>query len=249
MTPKEVKFRKQEIELQQKLVQMLEIMSQDLHGYRVSRDTEAIQTRLAEGAEAKRELYGIFRDYTKHEDGLINLRLNWNFTIQGFLFAAYALSVQKIVEVRGQVIKADIQLDKLDFALGIHELRFLMFVIAVLGFLVSGCVYLSVWAARLAANEIEDKWWKLNNPDSPRPAPAISFRYLLFGKYAGGKIVDNMNKLAKTHVGELPGLCGGGTSWAKQFGFHAPAALPIILTVAWGILAAYSFFTLFSHFQ
>src|SRR5262249_24622108 len=47
------------------------------------------------------KLYSAFRDYVKHEDDLTNNRLNWNFTIQGFLFAAYSFSVQKIVEVRG----------------------------------------------------------------------------------------------------------------------------------------------------
>src|SRR5580658_9768416 len=39
--------------------------------------------------------YKLFRDYIEHEDSLINQRLLWNINIQGFLFAAYGLSVQK----------------------------------------------------------------------------------------------------------------------------------------------------------
>src|ERR1051325_2213045 len=44
--------------------------------------------------------YKIFRDYIEHEDGLIDKRLLWNINIQGFLFATYGFSVQKLAEVQ-----------------------------------------------------------------------------------------------------------------------------------------------------
>src|SRR5688572_28835390 len=34
------------------------------------------------------EQYHLYRDYLKHEDGLINYRLTWTLTLQGLLFAA-----------------------------------------------------------------------------------------------------------------------------------------------------------------
>lgn len=45
------------------------------------------------------KLYEVFRDYLKHEDALVNNRLTWTLTIQGFLFAAYGLSIQKRLDV------------------------------------------------------------------------------------------------------------------------------------------------------
>ena len=44
----------------------------------------------------KAEHFKIFRDYMQHEDNLINQRVSWNSTIQGFLFATYGLSQQKL---------------------------------------------------------------------------------------------------------------------------------------------------------
>src|SRR5437763_1604980 len=51
-----------------------------------------------------RDLYRIFRSYIAHEDDLINQRQTWNLTIQGFLFAAYAFSLQKLVEAESRAI-------------------------------------------------------------------------------------------------------------------------------------------------
>ncbi len=45
------------------------------------------------------KIYEIFRDYIKHEDGLINSRLMWILTINGFLFTAYGLTLQKKLDI------------------------------------------------------------------------------------------------------------------------------------------------------
>jgi hypothetical protein len=49
--------------------------------------TPAVPEKLAEHFE-------LYRDYVKHEDELINRRLTWLLTVQGFLFAAYGLTNQ-----------------------------------------------------------------------------------------------------------------------------------------------------------
>jgi hypothetical protein len=47
------------------------------------------------------EIYQIFREYLRHEDGLANNRLSWMPTIHGFLYASYAFTIQtKIQEAR-----------------------------------------------------------------------------------------------------------------------------------------------------
>jgi hypothetical protein len=45
--------------------------------------------------------YKIFRDYVEHEDFLVNNRLLWNINIQGLLFAAYAIALQRILGGQG----------------------------------------------------------------------------------------------------------------------------------------------------
>lgn len=44
-------------------------------------------------------IYQQFRDYAKHEDGLINNRMTWIFNIHGFLYATYGFTLQKKLEI------------------------------------------------------------------------------------------------------------------------------------------------------
>lgn len=59
-----------------------------------------------EPSEQDLRVYATYRAYVQHEDDLTNNRLNWNFTIQGFLFAAYSFSLQKIAEVRADMLNS-----------------------------------------------------------------------------------------------------------------------------------------------
>lgn len=63
-------------------------------------DVVKIEGRRTPDPTSHRDLYRMFRAYVEHEDGLTNQRLSWNFTIQGFLFAAYTLSSNKIADVK-----------------------------------------------------------------------------------------------------------------------------------------------------
>ncbi|HEY6724805.1 MAG TPA: hypothetical protein VI197_12280 [Polyangiaceae bacterium] len=63
-----------------------------------TRAARPLPAQFARTAGIKREptldptkRYELFRDYLKHEDGLINNRLVWSLTIQSFAFAAFAL--------------------------------------------------------------------------------------------------------------------------------------------------------------
>lgn len=102
------------------------------------------------------ECFAIYRDYVKHEDYLINSRLSWNLTIQGFLFATYGLSLQKLAELLAKPM-AEKSLEELAYA-GIKELRILIFTLPCLGILASALVLLGVVAAARAIESLESQW-------------------------------------------------------------------------------------------
>jgi hypothetical protein len=157
-------------------------------------------------------LYGAFRDYVKHEDDLINHRLNWNFTIQGFLFAAYGFCMQKVADVRTALLPHSSEPNFPNAAAigSIRELQALMIVICLVGFAVSVFVWIGVKAAQIALKEIEEKWCA-EHPEYNRAA-------------------------TKTHGPDLPGIIGGGSRSAHNWGHLAPIALPASFGTAWGIL-------------
>jgi len=144
-----------------------------------------------------------------HEDDLINQRLNWNFTIQGFLFGAYVYTAQKISELKISLLSRIQSQDALallnSHTLGLRELRITMLTVALVGFSVSVFVYMSILAARMSIEKLSSDWEKLR------------VQYAALGDY-------------------LPGLVGGGDGWAHTFGFLAPKLLPIGFIVAWGML-------------
>ena len=47
-------------------------------------------------------IYNVYRDYVKHEDTLMNVRMTWFLTTQAFLFSCYALLNQKRIK-RGEL--------------------------------------------------------------------------------------------------------------------------------------------------
>ena len=93
----------------------------------------------------KAEHFKIFRDYMQHEDNLINQRVSWNSTIQGFLFATYGLSQQKLPDPKPGPG-------------ALHNLETLVRTIPWLGFGLSILVFLAVLAATLAHRRLADDW-------------------------------------------------------------------------------------------
>jgi hypothetical protein len=92
-----------------------------------------------------REHFKIFRDYVEHEDNLINSRLMWNITIQGFLFATYGLSVQKLAEQQAT-------------GAGVPALRWLILILPLFGIGISLVSIMGVIAARTAINSLVVQW-------------------------------------------------------------------------------------------
>ncbi len=170
-----------------------------------------IQEKYMDGLEGHLKLYQIFRDYVKHEDTLINNRLSWNLTIQGLLFAAYFVVVQKVDDVKDTLAAKGLpELAELQHFRGF--LRFVAYLLGGLGFVVSAFVFAGVFAAYLGIEEVQRKWHKENQEYEKCP----------------GK--------RDTHGTLLPGLIGGGNPLAHFLGSRAPFAISVVFVLVWAVL-------------
>jgi hypothetical protein len=120
------------------------------------------------GLTEAKQIYDLYRDYVKHEDELINRRLSWNLTLQGFLFAAYGVSFQ-IVGSK-------------------PYLRLLPCVFPVVGGLVAFLVLMSILAAQEAIRGLETHWLKPLNSieaDVKEMLPELTGGSQKFAKFWG----------------------------------------------------------------
>src|SRR5579863_1876399 len=88
--------------------------------------------------------FELLRDYLKHEDNLVDHRIKWNLTIQGFLFTAFGFSLG----------------NKGDSAL-LSELASLLIPIA--GCVISLCATCGIFAAHLSLKNLARHWDPKNN--------------------------------------------------------------------------------------
>lgn len=152
------------------------------------------------------ELYRAHRDYLNHEHDLINQRLGWNFTIQGFLFAARGLVLGKLADIAVDLSQKPVLGDAF-LQRTVRELRFASFIVTFGGFWASVAVVLSVWAALRSMQGITSHWDEFSLEDKKLTCAADA---------AG-----------------LPGIIGGGDKTAVTIGFYAPLFLPTVLGIAW----------------
>lgn len=101
--------------------------------------------------------YELFRDYLKHEDGLIGHRLAWSLTIQSFLLAGLAY-----------IVKQDGQQDNSSSNL----LEPLAIGIPVFGFLIALASTIGIFAAHRAIRHLVTAYRSL--PDHPAGLPQLS---------------------------------------------------------------------------
>lgn len=196
-------------------------------------------SKAAEGPTKEHlELYCVFRDYLKHEDNLINNRLNWNFTIQGFLFFSWAYCFQKAVDLEIALAAKDLAAEsaaKLTSAL--REIHAAMMAIGCAGFIVTLLVFFAALGAELAINNICGKWNKdhpeyAHGPELSGDARSVRKLVALFRSIRHGKLDAKHD----THEPHLPGIIGGGRRGAHVLGFGAPIAIPIFFMAAWVLL-------------
>ena len=158
------------------------------------------------------ELYSAYRQYLNHEHGLINHRLTWNFTIQGFLFTSYAFVLNKAADVRIALSQRMMEgVGQLLIAL--HDLEILLLVIGAVGIIASIAVQLSVWGAILSMHSLKERWHNLKFDKQQDVGDVGSSR-------------------------GYPDIMGGGSPPATVLGFLAPLILSFALIAAWALLIA-----------
>jgi hypothetical protein len=128
------------------------------------------------GIENPETIYSIYRDYIKHEDELINKRLMADIVFQGFLFAAYAVSIEFL---RRPTTHPRIAAD----------LKFLPFMFPVLGCVVGILVIMSIAAAQSAIEGLKKDWTDILSQIDPKMRARLPG---LTG--AGKKLSNNLGK-------------------------------------------------------
>ena len=143
--------------------------------------------------------YELFRDYVKHEDELINKRLSWNLTLQGLLFAGYGFSLQVL---NGEKSKPEL----------VDHAKWLLVLFPVVGGLVGFLAWLSIRAAMIAIDGLNEKWKKALNHIHPESRDI------------------------------LPGLVGAGQDRAQRWGATAQFWIPLVIVFAWIIIILHGAF-------
>lgn len=192
------------------------------------------------------EFYKATRAYIEHEDGLINNRLTWALTIHGFLYASFALTAQKIVEIREKSISTckparlkaffpDTTLTCADHLANLtYPLVLTLILIAVVGVFISGIAYLSIKAAQSAIEGICQIF-----PDS-----VLSTK----SSRSGGKLSYHPVVVFEgtSQILMLPALVGGGKEVANR-GFLSASGIPWVMISSWmAALIGVGYFTLAS---
>lgn len=149
--------------------------------------------------------YRIYREYVEHEDGLTNKRLLWNINIQGFLFATYGLSVQKVAELLShpEPAAAMTAAQKLLDLSGLMALNLTIVVLPIIGILISVVSWIGVWASRNAITNLKGEWDRIYDAAKPKGAPM------------------------------LPALTGGGAPRSHWAGLWPPLLFPWLFVLTW----------------
>jgi hypothetical protein len=154
-------------------------------------------------------LYKEYRDYIKHEDGLINQRLAWALTIQGFLFAAYALVLNKLIEIDRCVENIGRLL-----AAPLHGQAYLFLVLlCVIGVTICASAYGSIRAAENAIRAVRETFERM------QPATVKGNRYFY--------------QIDQASPARLPRLTAGGTWCGEARGARLASAIPAVLGLVW----------------
>jgi hypothetical protein len=165
-------------------------------------------------AENKLKIYDMFRDYVKHEDTLVNVRLTWVLAIQGFLFAAYGVTFSKKLDILQKIADLGYFRVTKDLTHAITEIQAILAVIAFVGALISFFGWISINAAHEAVRNIENIFRQ---------------NIILQSDKSNGQKIVNVSGLY------LPNIVAGGLDpevSSKRGGFVAQS-IPWILIICW----------------
>jgi hypothetical protein len=152
------------------------------------------------------ECYKFCHDKLCSENELTNNRLSWNFTIQGFLFAAYALTLQTLGNIKIKMAEMQPGPAKVSLTDAIAVLAEINSWIPWTGILVSAFIVIGAFAAQLAILSTRKKFHE-QHP---------------YHKY------ENFTM----HGTHFPGVTGGGNVLAHALG-TVPLGIPLVFIFIW----------------
>jgi hypothetical protein len=163
----------------------------------------------------KYEYFKLFREYRLAEQHLINCRLTWFLTLQGFLFTAYGLLVQKLGDFNSAykvtqslpsaaTHMASLPPEFFDNPL-VFQVRVALTAIPLAGLFISLAVFMGVAAAVMSLKGLSDAW------------------------------KENVEKKFTTPW--LPEIAGGGSKLATPFGKWFAFLIPLGMLLAWAEVA------------
>jgi len=196
-------------------------------------------------------VFGVYRDYVKQEDNLINNRLTWLLIINGFLYTFYGTMINNIINtIRSDPLSinkaavnsqsnAAFVAERLCHSRPLAGL--VLLAISIVGLLISVAAYFSISAAQKALDALQ-KSFSLNagrlfqfyHPFN------VGFQfYHWFNLGCGAKY-----EFCKTSTGYIfPGLSAGGVRYGLWRGVIAPRAIPCVLAASWIVSLIFLWFS------
>ena len=179
------------------------------------------------------QVYEVYRNYLQHEDELANRRMTWMLTIQGFMYAAYALLVQKRLDVTLQdhpIVRLLLPATPDSYA--VCYLHLVIFIIAGTGICISLIARRSIKAAEQAGKSLQQV-----------------FEEKQFNLDPAGFIINKSNiiKTVTFRCGiVLPNISGGGMEAQIMRGIFAYNYIPIVVVVSWSLISALELWSIWS---
>ncbi len=161
--------------------------------------------------------YDRLRSYTQHQDDLINQRLTWYLTLQGFMFTAFVLSLQKQIDVISGTGR-DLSMNRTGSSLILLGFGVIL---ALTSVAISLTVRRSITAAVEALSCLRHTWESLIHDYG-----GIEHSYTPEGR-----------KYIKPLLGRLPFLHGGGNDSNIARGPHSALAITRYILIAWILIA------------
>jgi hypothetical protein len=121
----------------------------------------------------KQEYFHLFRDYRIREHDILNHRLTWNLTVQGFLFVTYGYCVQKLAEVEAGENGVDSTLAHISHAM--FQLKLITRLIPLAGLAMSVVMVFAVITTYRVLSKLQKEWNEKidrHEPYMPNPSGA-----------------------------------------------------------------------------
>jgi hypothetical protein len=178
-------------------------------------------------------VYDIFRKYVEHEDDLVNHRISWMLVIHGFLYAAYAFTIQQKFSILSKIFKIqtsnDIAIPYFERLRDSHEItgglpyylseaigqtEFFLILIAFIGFTISLVALRSINAAKNAAVNVQK---------------VFEGQFEIHAAHGVHETVLTKDNLV------LPTIAGGGDNRNRLLGILSARRIPFVLMGGWVI--------------